>query len=315
MSRKIGTAFVLGAGLGTRLRPLTLDRPKPLVPVFHKPLITYALDHLKAAGVEKFVINTHHHAEAFEELFGSGSYRGCPVALSYEPELLDTGGGMKKAQDLIGGDPFLVYSGDILTDVDLGTLGDAHFQCGHDVTLALRNTGFSSSLAFRDGRVTDIRNRYGQGGGYDFANVSIWNASIFERLPEGQKLSFVPVVSDWIGQGGQIGGVVLNDRAWFNIGSRKEYLDVHRTIFQGDWTPAYWESGWPAAVHPSAWIAPSARLEGWTVVGAGAEIGAGAVVRDSVVWENAEIASLASLEACIVRDGRRAEGTLRSVDV
>lgn len=315
MSGKIGTAFVLGAGLGTRLRPLTETRPKPLVPVYHKPLITYALDHLIAAGVENFVINTHHQAEAFEEEFGSGTYRGCPVVLSFEPELLDTGGGIKKAQALIGSDPFLVYSGDILTDIDLGELVDEHFRRGNDVTLALRDTGFSTSLAFQGGRVTDIRNRYGQGEGHDFANVSVWNASIFNRLPVEKKVSFVPVVSDWIGQGGRIGGVLLNKNAWFNIGSRKEYLEVHRTISGGGWTPAYREGPWPAAVHPTARISPSARLEGGTVVGAGSVVGEGAVVRDSVVWENAEIAPGAGLETCIVREGRRAEGTLHGVDV
>ena len=315
MSGKIGTAFVLGAGLGTRLRPLTETRPKPLVPVFHKPLITYALDHLIAAGVEKFVINTHHQAEAFEEEFGCGTYRGCPVVLSFEPELLDTGGGMKKAQALIGSDPFLVYSGDILTDIDVGELVDEHFCRGNDVTLALRDTGFSTSLAFQGGRVTDIRNRYGQGEGHDFANVSVWNASIFDRLPAEKKISFVPVVSDWIGRGGRIGGVLLNENTWFNIGSRKEYLDVHRTIFEGGWTPAYREENWPAAVHPTARISPSARLEGWTVVGAGAQISDGAVVRNSVIWENAEITSRSSLEACIVRDGQRVEGTLQAEDV
>src|SRR3954469_20789670 len=109
----INKAFVLGAGLGTRLRPLTEEIPKPLIPIFQKPLITFVLDHLIAAGVRSFVINTHHRPEPFRELFRDGSYRGHPVQLVREPEILGTGGGMKNAERLLGDELFLSYSGDL----------------------------------------------------------------------------------------------------------------------------------------------------------------------------------------------------------
>src|SRR4029077_5337021 len=95
---EIGTAFVMGAGLGKRLRPLTLVRPKPLIPIFGKPLITFALDHLCAVGVESFVINTHHLAGRFDDLFEEEAYSGRSVKLVHEPDLLETGGGMKNAE-------------------------------------------------------------------------------------------------------------------------------------------------------------------------------------------------------------------------
>src|SRR5438105_6479538 len=94
----ITQAFVLAAGLGKRLRPLTDSVPKPLIPIFQKPLITFALDHLIAAGVNSFVINTHKLADQFSEYFHNGEYAGCPVELVHEPELLETGGGIKNAQ-------------------------------------------------------------------------------------------------------------------------------------------------------------------------------------------------------------------------
>ena len=114
----IKQAFVLGAGLGTRLRPLTDELPKPLVPIFQKPLITFALDHLAAVGVKSFVINTHHLPQEFERLFYGGSYRQIPVRLVHEPVLLETGGGIKNAEPLLGAEPFLVYSGDVLNTSD-----------------------------------------------------------------------------------------------------------------------------------------------------------------------------------------------------
>src|ERR1700740_2121101 len=106
MAPRIRTAFVLGAGLGTRLRPLTDLVPKPLLPIFGKPIISFALDHLIAHGVERFVINTHHLPEQLNRLFDSGFYRGREVHLIYEPALLETGGGIRNAAGLIGDEPF-----------------------------------------------------------------------------------------------------------------------------------------------------------------------------------------------------------------
>jgi mannose-1-phosphate guanylyltransferase len=312
---RIRTAFVLGAGLGTRLRPLTDVRPKPLVPIFHKPLITFALDHLISVGVENFLINTHHLSDQFTRAFPSGEYRGKPIQLIFEPELLETGGGIRNVRHLLGDQPFLVYSGDILTDLDLSTLIDEHFSRQNDVTLGLRETGFAPSIQIQDGRIVDIRKQADGPPRYDFANVSVWNSSIHDRIPEG-KISFIPVLSEWIRQGGRIGGRILNERSWFNIGSRKEYLEVHRTILETGWKPAYLDDpDWPQPVGKGARIAPSARLDGFSAVGDDSVIEEEAVVQNSVIWENAKIASRSRLEGCIVRNGRLAEGTRRDADI
>lgn len=316
MDVHLKNAFVLGAGLGTRLRPLTAARPKPLMPVFGKPLITFALDHLRSIGVGSFIINTHHLPGQFEDFFASGDYSGSPVKLVHEPELLETGGGIKNAGTWIGNDPFIVYSGDILTDIDIGALVAEHFRCKNDVTLALRKTGLASGVAFRDGRVLDIGGKHGLPGEFDFANISVWNASIYGRIPAGRKISFVPVLNEWIGQGGRIGGVVLGERQWFNIGSRAEYLAVHRFIAEKSWKPAYVNTpGWPVRHGPGSTIAPSAQISAATAIGAGAIVGAGAVLEDCIVWENAEIASGASLRNCIVTAGRRVEGAHTGADI
>src|SRR5689334_18822601 len=168
----IAQAFVLGAGLGTRLRPLTEDLPKPLVPIFGKPLITFAFDHLIAAGVRSFVVNTHHLVERFQGSLGQDPYRRVSIAWVHEPVLLETGGGIKNAERLLTDETFFVYSGDILTDLPLASLIEEHFRAGNDVTLALRTTGFRTQVAFREGRILDIGNRCGHPGNYDYANVS-----------------------------------------------------------------------------------------------------------------------------------------------
>ena len=314
--KRITQAFVLGAGLGTRLRPLTDDLPKPLIPIFQKPLITFALDHLIDVGVERFVINTHRQPELFESSFRDNEYEGRPVTLVHEPDLLETGGGIKNAERYLGSDPFLTYSGDILTDINLQPLIDEHFRRGNDVTLALRETGLASDVALRDHRVADIANRYSTRGNLDFANIAVWNSKVFARIPSCQKISFIPIVTDWIGKGGKIGGLVMNDGKWFNIGSRAEYLDVHRMILREHWAPHYIKlSLWPECVAKSAIIDPSAQMHGCSVVAENCQVGAEAVLEDTILWPDAQIASKSQLDRCIVRSQKKASGVHHNSDI
>ena len=311
----IQTAFVLGAGLGTRLRPLTDELPKPLVPICQKPLITFALDHLIAVGIKKFFINTHRLPEKFAETFPDSRYSGIDLTFVNEPVLLETGGGIKNIESQLGDSPFITYSGDVLTDVPLQPLIDEHFKRGNDVTLALRNTGLSSAIAFRDSRVVDISNRYGTPGQFDFANIAVWNRTVFDRLPPAKKVSFIPILGDWISQGGKIGGVLLQNGKWFNLGSRAEYFDVHRAI-RGGWRPGYVKgSDWTVPIHPTAVVDPSTRIQGCSVIGRDCRIDGGAILEDTIVWPGSQIASKAELFGCIVRAAKNVTGTHRNVDL
>ena len=312
---KISQAFVLGAGLGTRLRPLTEELPKPLVPIFQKPLITFALDHLIDLGIGKIFINTHRLPETFAAAFPGNRYSGLDLNFVNEPVLLETGGGIKNIEAQLGRDPFITYSGDVLTDVPLQPLLDEHVNRGNDVTLALRQTRLGSAIAFRDGRVVDISGRRGIPGNFDFANIAIWNPAIIDRIPAGQKISFIPILGEWISEGGKIGGVVLDKGQWFNLGSRAEYFDVHRAIL-GGWRPGYVkETDWTAAIHPSAVVDPSATIRGCSVVGKDCRVGGGALLDNTIVWPGSQIASNAELFGCIVRAQKTATGIHRDIDI
>jgi mannose-1-phosphate guanylyltransferase len=312
---RIKQAFVLGAGLGTRLRPLTDELPKPLVPIFQKPLITFALDHLIDIGIEKIFINTHRLPEKFAEAFPQNRYRELTLRFVHEPILLETGGGIKNVEAGLGDEPFITYSGDLLTDIHLQPLIDEHLDRGNDVTLALRKTQFVPSIAFRENRVVDMSERYGIPGEFDFANIAVWNPTVFARIPPKEKISFIPILGDWIGAGGKIGGVVLEEGKWFNLGSRAEYFDVHRVIRHG-WRPASAKGNdWAAPVHLSAIVDPSVRLRGCSVVGKDCRVGAGAVLEDTILWSGAQIASKTELIRCIVRARKAVTGTHRNIDI
>ncbi|HEX4631862.1 MAG TPA: NDP-sugar synthase [Chthoniobacterales bacterium] len=312
----ITQAFILGAGLGMRLRPLTEELPKPLIPIFQKPLITFVLDHLISVGVKSFVVNTHHRAEAFRDFFSGENYRGHPVRLVHEPEILGTGGGIKNVESFLKDELFISYSGDLLTDIDLPRLIDEHFRAGNEVTIAVRETGFGKDVALEGNRVVDMTNRYGHAGQYDFAGVCIWTPAIFERIPPGRHISYIPILADWVGQGGKIGGVVVDDGKWFNIGSRREYLAVHRSVADENWKPAYLaDADWPVQIAPDARIDSTSRLSGFYSIGAGCQVGAEATIENTILWPGAQIASRSHLQNCIVRTQRKAEGDLRDTDI
>ncbi len=309
-------AFLLSAGMGLRLRPLTDELPKPLVPIFQKPLITFGFDHLIDAGVERFIVNTHRLPEKFRESFPESKYRDREIVFLHEPDLLETGGGIKNAEGVLGVRSFITYSGDLLTDVNVRELVERHLRSGNDVTLALRQKSLGADVALRDGRVVDICNRHGFEGHLDFAGIAVWNPDIFKRIPASKKISFIPILANWIGENGKIGGIILDEGKWFNIGSSPQYLEVHREITKTNWCPSYVvDPVWPCRVNERAEIAASVRMLGCSVAGANCRIGEGAVLTDTILWPGARVAPGSQLRNCVVRSQQVAEGKLQDVIV
>lgn len=294
MRMSLKKAFVLGAGLGTRLRPLTHVLPKPLIPVHHRPLMVRAFEHLRAAGVEEFVVNTHHLPEAYQTAFPDGVWEGCPVSFRHEPVLLETGGGLANVADLLSGGTFLVYNGDILTDIPLAPAIAAHGAAGNLVTLLLRRDAALRNVAFDEasGRVLDLRNARStnhpdQRG---FTGIYLVDPAFFRYLIPGRIESVVAGFLRAIEAGEKIGGVSADEGLWLDLGDRESYLEAHR-LGRDIPFPAFspWTGAETPAVHPEAQVAPDARISPDCSVGPGAVIGAGAVLENTIVWPRARV--------------------------
>ena len=226
MDKKINTAFVLGAGLGTRLRPLTDNRPKPLLPLGGRPMITFAFDHLIAAGINRIIVNTHHCAERYRDEFTDSQWRGVPLIFRHEPDLLETGGGIKNIEDLAGQEALLVYNGDILSSLPLQKLISHHSEKSNEVTLALRSSGGPLHIGMgSDGLVGDIRGMLGAGGlaTFLFTGIYIVEPQFFSRLTPRKKESVVPIFLDMIREHARLGGVVLDSGRWEDVGTPEVY--------------------------------------------------------------------------------------------
>ena len=320
MRSVIRKAFVLGAGLGTRLQPLTEKRPKPLIPVCGKPLITFAFDHLVRLGVEEFVVNTHHRPESYVRFFPGSRYREHPVVFRHEPVLLETAGGIKNVQDLIGDDRFIVYNGDILTDLPVDRAVEHHVASGNLATLVLRSDGGPLHVALdsASGLVVDILNRLGTGrtGEFLFTGVYILESRFFDCIPEGEKLSVTPLFLGLISKGERIGGIVLDEGTWQDLGTRDQYLAAHRVIArENNSFPNLRTGKWPVWLDPTAEVDPTAELSGSCCIGRNARIGGGVRLKDTVVWDDAVIRPESNLENCVITDSVIVSGSHSNEDL
>jgi mannose-1-phosphate guanylyltransferase len=317
---KITQAFVLGAGLGMRLRPLTDDLPKPLVPIFQKKLITFAFDHLIDIGVTKFFVNTHHLPERFAEAFPRSTYRDRKIGFHNEPILLETAGGISNIAPLLSQGPLLIYNGDILTDLPIAPLIDYHFRVGNMVTLALRTAGGPKHVAFdpRSGRVVDIRNQLGTGAPEEFVFTGVYvvEPKFVRRLERGAKRSVIPIFLELIRSGEKLGGIVLDEGHWWDVGNRGAYLQLHRELSALNF-PRYPvdDPDWRLSISDTAIVDPTAQIRGCSVIGKHCRVEGEATIEDTILWPGAQIASRSDLSACIVRSGQKVAGVHCNIDI
>ena len=286
-------AFILGAGLGTRLRPLTDHLPKPLVPLLHRPWAEWALEACLAAGARDFAINTHHLPEAWNS-FGNEpdpaipvwvgenqlpaslrSWRGHPLALFHEPVLLDTGGALCNLKSWVNSQsgPVLVHNGDIFSTLPLHRLVGAHRASGLPATLALRsNDGLRNvEIDPANNRVLDLRGARGIGPGtHAFTGIYCIEPDFLNCIRPPGAASVIPAFLE-LAAAGKLGAVVLDEGVWLDLGDPESYLQAHRSLHLAP------------RVHPQAQIDQTASV-GSSVIGPMARIGHGAVLDDCVVW-------------------------------
>ncbi|HEY1695628.1 MAG TPA: sugar phosphate nucleotidyltransferase [Polyangiaceae bacterium] len=277
-------AMVLAAGLGTRLRPLTDLRAKPLVPVGDRPALAHVLEALRAAGVPRAVVNAHHHAAQLEEFARDQR----DLSVSVERDLLGTAGGLAQAASLLGPGDVIVWNGDILADVDLPRLVAAH-RAAATLLVQPMAPGQGSVGLDGEGKVVRLRmerfEEEAQGG--QFLGIHVLGARLRDRLPAAGGLVedvFVPAMA----RGETLRAVPFHG-AWHDIGTVTSYLEANAA-----WLARHGLQSWKG---PGARVAEGVSLDG-SIVGEGARVeGRGVVVR-SVVWPGAS--AVAPLEGRVV---------------
>lgn len=289
--------MVLAAGLGTRLRPLTDERPKPAVPVANRPLVALTLEHVARCGGRFVAINAHHLPDVLEEAVVRHAPADVRTRIFREAQLLGTGGGIRNAaRALLEGDPELivVLNADILFMPDLAGAIATHRRLGAVATMVLRPdpdaARYGAVEIDREGRVRRLLGVPAVGDPLRpmmFTGVHVLARAAFADLPaEGCIVRHS--YRRWVDSGAVVAGHV-DDTPWRDLGTPAAYLEANLDLASGR---ARWPSIAPDPegnlVHPEARVEPGASLRE-AVVGAGATVRAAARVRRAVVWDGAEV--------------------------
>jgi NDP-sugar pyrophosphorylase family protein len=251
-------AMILAAGLGTRLRPLTDDRPKALVTVGGHTLLEIALTRLRAFGVSEVIVNTHHYAEMIFEYLKANDNFGMRIEVSREEALLDTGGGLKNAAwfflDSSGSsqEPFIVHNVDVLSTIDLGCMVRFHTEQDALATLAVQDRETSRYLLFdehgqlcgrragRDGKAAMARAAE-QVQALAFSGIHVISPRLFAKMEEDGAFSVVTAYLKLAAQGEKIIAFRADECYWRDLGRPENILEAARDLdggkYPGTWLP------------------------------------------------------------------------------
>ncbi|MGW0909888.1 sugar phosphate nucleotidyltransferase [Streptomyces sp. NPDC002853] len=310
-------AILLVGGKGTRLRPLTVHTPKPMVPAAGVPFLTHQLARARAAGVEHIVLATSYLAEVFEPYFGDGSALGLHIEYVTETEPLGTGGAIRNVASRLRSEPdepVLIFNGDILTGLDIRALVATHEESGADVSLHLtkvtdprayglvptdatgRVQAFLEKPQTPEEIVTDQIN----------AGAYVFRRSVIDTIPVGRPVSVErETFPDLLASGAHLQGMV-DSTYWLDLGTPQAFVRGSADLVLGRApSPAIPGRCGDRLVLPTATVAPDAKLTGGTVVGEHAVIGEGARVDGSTILAGAVIEPNAVVTDSLVGAGAR----------
>jgi mannose-1-phosphate guanylyltransferase len=321
--------MVMAAGLGTRLRPLTYEVAKPLVPIANRPVMEHILLLLRRHGLGPVIANLHWFGDAIRERFGDGSRFGIDLTYSHEDELLGTAGGVRNVADFFGDEPFLVMAADALTDIDLGALRAAHEANDGIATLAVKRVSqvseFGVVVTDSGGRIQGFQEKPDPAEALsDLASCMIYilDREIFDYFPSKPAVDFAREVFPALLSNDVPFYVHRIDAYWNDVGSLPEYLQGNLDAVEGtvqvepagELLPSSGGDealehgdpgvGGPVLAAEGCEIGAEVRLDGPLVIGAGCTIGDGARVKQSVVLPGAEVPPGALVASAIY--GRKA---------
>ena len=316
----------MAGGQGTRLRPLTSNQPKPMLPIVGRPMMEHVLLLLREHGITEVVATVQFLASVVRTYFGDGSDLGMALAYATENEPLGTAGSVKNAESFLD-DTFLVISGDQVSDIDLTDAVKFHRDRGAAATVVLKHAEnpleFGIVIVDDDGRIERFLEKPGWGEVFsDTINTGIYilEPEVLASIPGGQEFDFAgdlfPLLLD---QGLPMHGYIA-DGYWADVGNLEAYLEVHRDILDRkvqleiggfELRPGVWlgegaeidpaaEVEGPAYIGENSRIEAGARIRDHTTLGKGVVVKGGAFLHRAVVHDNAYIGTSAALRGCVV---------------
>ena len=318
-------AILLAGGKGTRLRPLTVHTPKPIVPILDRPFLYYQIDLLKQIPeIDEVILSLNYQPRRIEEIFGEGEGLGIRVRYVVEPMPLGTGGAVRYAGDSLT-ESVVVFNGDVLTQVDLAAVLRLHRERKAKATIVLTPVDNPRAYGLVETDASGNIQRFLEKPGEDEITCNTINAGIyvlepdtFNRIPKDTAWSIERSFFPSLIERGETFVAYVYDGYWIDIGTPAKYLQVHHDIMDGRYSAP------PFNGKSAAWISPDARVEDgaevigpcfidegavikkgarilpYSVIGRQTHVEEGAVVESSIVWPNGWIGPEASLRGSIL---------------
>ena len=303
-------AILLAGGVGTRLRPLTLHTPKPVVPIFDRPFLYYQIDLLRQIPeIDEVILSLSYQPERIETMIGDGTASGLRLRYVVEPSPRGTGGAVKFAEPYLD-DTVIVFNGDVLTELDLAAVLRLHRERNARATIVLTPVDNPSAYGLvetdPDGNVV----RFLEKPSADEITCDTINAGIyilepetFDRIPKETKYSIERMYFPSLVERGETFVAHIDRGYWLDIGTPAKYVQGHRDIMDGRCRAAPFASVGAGAtvIAPDATIDPTASIEGPCFIGAGARIDADVTLTaHTVVGASCHVQAGATLDSVIV---------------
>lgn len=302
-------AVILVGGRGTRLRPLTVNTPKPMLPTANHPFLAHLLGRIKAAGITHVVLGTSFKAEVFEDYFGDGSDMGLEIEYVVEEEALGTGGAIRNVYDTLRHDTVMVFNGDVLGDTDLTAVLQTHEDKDADLTMHLVRVSdpraFGCVPTDADGRVLEFLEKT-EDPPTDQINAGcyVFKRELIEDIPSGrvvsvERESFPKFLED----GRRVFGHV-DSAYWRDMGRPADFVHGSSDLVRGiASSPLLDGRAGECLVDETAGVAAGVLLLGGTTVGRGVEIGPGCRIDGSVIFDGVTIEPGAVIKDSIIAAG------------
>jgi NDP-sugar pyrophosphorylase family protein len=320
-------AILLAGGKGSRLRPLTIHTPKPIVPIFNRPFLHYQIDQLlQVPEIDEVVLSLNYQPRRIEEVFGDGKDLGIKIRYVVEPAPLGTAGAVKYAGDKLT-ESVVVFNGDVLTQIDLAAVIRLHRERKAKATIVLTPVDNPSAYGLVETDADDNIQRFLEKPSPDEITTNNINAGIyilepdtFDRIPGEVPWSIERSYFPSLIERGETFVAYVYDGYWIDIGTPEKYRQVHRDIMDGRYAAAPFRDAPPA----HAWIAPGARIEDgavvegpcfiddgvlvksgarigrYSVIGRHSQIDEDAVIDGAIIWPNSRVGSQAVVHDALI---------------
>jgi len=300
--------LILAGGKGTRLRPLTINTPKPVVPVANSPFLLYQIDLMRTGGIGEIILSLSYQPRKIEDLLKDGSDYGVWIRYAVEGTPLGTGGAFKNAEEHINSTT-VVFNGDVLTELDLGDVIARHRERKAVATIVLTRVENPSAYGLVETNSDGWIQRFIEKPGPDEITCNTINAGIYvlepsvlAHMPKGEAYSFERNLFPTLLEHKEPVLAYIMDRYWIDIGTPRKYLEVHQDILAGRFKSPRAPVHGKSIIGQDVSIRDNVLIEN-SVIGRNCKIAEGAHIVDSVIWSGNTIDSDARISGSIVGKG------------